>query len=301
MGRDRSGKRKGDLGRVPGGFVALPHSVLDSPAYAAASPTDVKLLIDIARQCNGDNNGRLLASRAHLAGRGWKSAGVIHRSTQNLLALGLIHQTVQGHRPNKASWFAVTWRLLDPHPDYDRAAAATFERGSYLHVTPPPVTRRKPPNRASKNAGLSPMAGTERPPIGPMEGTKQTVPVPMVGPIQAPKSAPPVPSHGHHLETPSPRQVRKGPAGLKAVKASPREPTASEVIERVRDCDLDPARFDPISGECLPALQAPSKGGKRAASAWVSSALWQAGKAAAANFDEVHEAAEHDIAQRAES
>lgn len=278
MGRDRSGLRKGDLGRVAGAFVALPLSVLDSPAYAAASHTDRALLIEIARQCMGDNNGRLLASRAYLAGRGWKSAGVIHRSIQNLLAVSLIHQTVQGHRPNKASWFAVTWRLLDPHPGYDPGAAATFERGSYLRAVALQPARRQPPKQASKNAGLSPMVGTERPPVAPLDGQGQAAPVPMVGPIQAPISAPPVPSIGHHLETPSARQVRKGSAGLRAVKASSGAQIADSAFERVRECDQDPTRFDPISGECLPAVDATPKVSKRAAAAWVTSALREAGK-----------------------
>lgn len=273
MGRDRSGLRKGDLGRVAGGFVALPLSVLDSAAYAAASHTDRALLIEIARQCVGDNNGRLLASRAYLAGRGWKSAGVIHRSTQNLLSLSLIHQTVQGHRPNKASWFALTWRLLDPHPGYDPGAAATFERGSYLRATAAPVARRKPPQRASKDAGLSPIAGTGVASIGPFSGQGLTPPVPMVGPIKAQPTAPPVPCTGHHLETPSARRAGG-------------ESKAASEIERMRDCDLDPPRFDPISGECVPTEPVPAKVTKRAAAAWVRAALGQAGKQAQADgFD----------------
>lgn len=204
MGRDRSGQRKGDLGRVPGGFVALPWSVLDSRAYASLSATDKALLIEIARQFVRGNNGRLLASRAYLAGRGWKSADTIHRATQNLMAAGLIHQTVQGHRPNKASWFALTWYLLDPHPGYDPGAAVTFERGSYLQATPESAARRKPPQRvAIKNAGLSPIDGTGKPSIGPVNGQGQSPPSPMGGPIRSPKRAALVPSTGHHLETPS--------------------------------------------------------------------------------------------------
>lgn len=299
MGRDRSGQRKGDLGRVPGGFVALPYSVLDSPAWAAASYTDRALLIDIARQCAGDNNGRLLASRAYLAGKGWRSAGVIHRSTQNLLALGLIHQTVQGHRPNKASWFAVTWRLLDPHPDYDRAAAATFVRGSYLNVTPAPAKRRSPPQRGSKNAGLSPMVGTARPPIAPLEGTGQGGPCPLGGPVQPPKTAPPVPPKGHHLETPSARHGARPSAGMKSAKVSPSTPALAPVIERVRDCDLDPARFDPISGECLPAPVTPTQAAKREAAAFVTAELRRLGKVGALNgadFDDLQGGHEHEAA-----
>ncbi|MEO6278524.1 hypothetical protein [Roseateles sp.] len=153
MRRDRAGQRKGDLGRVPAAFVALPWSVLDSGAYASLSATDKALLVEIARQSLRDNNDRLLASRAYLAGWGWESADTIHRATQNLLAAGLIHQTVQGHRPSKASWFALTWYLLDPHPGYDSGAAATFVRGSYLW---PRLNRRRGASHRSGPRLLAP-------------------------------------------------------------------------------------------------------------------------------------------------
>lgn len=191
--------------------MALPWSVLDSRAYASLSHADKALLMEIARQYVRDNNGRLLASRAYLAERGWKSADTIHKGIQNLMAASLIHQTVQGHRPNKASWFALTWFLLDPHPGYDPGAAATFERGSYLRATPAPAARRQPPKRPGKNAGLCPMVGTGRAPIGPMDGQAGKLAGPMVGAIRAPKPALPVPSTGHPLETPSAAR-RRAPA-----------------------------------------------------------------------------------------
>jgi hypothetical protein len=186
MANGRAGRTKGDRGRDAGGFVALPWSVLDSPAYVLLSHPARSLLLELARQFVRDNNGRLLASRAFLAKRGWKSADVIDRAKRELLEAGFIVETVKGHRPNKASWFAVTWRLLDPHPGYDPGVSATFERGAYR-----------------KNAVLSPSGGTGRPSLGPSGGTGGTTAVPSGGPM-APVPAPsPVPSDGHHLEKPS--------------------------------------------------------------------------------------------------
>jgi hypothetical protein len=129
MANGRNGKRKGDTGRDSGGFIALPWSVMDCPVYAGLSHPAKALLLEFARQFVRDNNGRLLASRAYLAGRGWKSADVIQRAKDELLAAGFIFETVKGQRPNKASWYAVTWRTLDRHPGYDHGAVESFERG----------------------------------------------------------------------------------------------------------------------------------------------------------------------------
>ena len=276
MGRDPSGKRKGDLGRVAGGFVALPWQVLDCPAYLALRHADKALLIEIARQFVRDNNGRLLASRAHLAGRGWKSAGLISQSIKNLLSAGLIHQTVRGHRPNKASWFAVTWRLLDPHPGYDPGAAATFERSSYLRATPAPMPRRKPPQRRPiQNAGLSPMAGKAEPPIAPMVGTEARPAGPMVGAVTPGSVARPVPYTGHHLELPSAGTARKPKAKTATHQPEARARADNSIVERVREDELDPALFDPTTGEHVQASPKARRPARKAAEAWVAASLQQ--------------------------
>jgi hypothetical protein len=190
MGRDRN--RKGhDTSRDSGQFVAMPYVVLDSAAYLNLSHPAKALLMEIARQCNRDNNGRLLASRAYLAKRGWKSADTITRAVRELMDAKLIHQTVQGHRPNKASWYAVTWRILDRIPGYDAGAAACFERGSYAKHT------------LIKNAKLRPLAGPETPKTGPPDGPEGLSPSPPDGPIKAFLSTSPSPPDGHHLDKPS--------------------------------------------------------------------------------------------------
>jgi len=127
---------RGYSGRDAGGFVALPWSVLDSPAYLALSHPARSLLLEVARQYVRDNNGRLLASRAYLAKRGWNSASVIDRAKRELLAAGFIQETVMGHRPNKASWYAVTWQTLDHHPGFDAGAVEGFRRGAYRENAP---------------------------------------------------------------------------------------------------------------------------------------------------------------------
>lgn len=133
---------------MEGGFVAIPWSVLDSPAYAALSHPARSLLLELARQYTGNNNGRLLASAAYLSTRGWKSSDVIARAKLVLTDAGFIHQTVQGHRPNKASWYALTWQTLDRQSGLDHGAFESFRRGSFrtaplLSLVPSRPTREE--------------------------------------------------------------------------------------------------------------------------------------------------------------
>lgn len=109
-------------GRDAGSFVALPWSVLDCAAYRALSHPARSLLIEIARQYVKDNNGRLLASSRYLKLRGWNSTDVIQRAKKDLIEGGFIYETVKGHRPNKASWYAITWQNLDKDYRYDARA-----------------------------------------------------------------------------------------------------------------------------------------------------------------------------------
>lgn len=167
---------KGDLSRDSG---ALPWSVLDCPAYGRLSHPARALLFELARQFVRDNNGRLLASGAYLAKRGWKSADVITRAKRELLDAGFIFETVKGHRPNRASWYAVTWRALDKIPGYDTDAALCFERGAYQKAAP-------------LKKSLTPPHGVEKMP-----------PTPSHGATKATLGHPSTPLDGNHLEMPS--------------------------------------------------------------------------------------------------
>ena len=188
-GRNKSNKR--DSGRDAGGFAALPWSGLDSPAYTHLSHPARSLLIEIARQFSGHNNGRLLASAAYLKKRGWNSSDVITRAKRELLAAGFIHETVKGHRPNRASWYALTWRRLDHLPGYDHGAIESFERGAHRKLD------------SLQIASLRPQRGVEKPSIAPPKGVESCPPAPPQGAIEGtfePLSTPP---NGNHLEKPS--------------------------------------------------------------------------------------------------
>ena len=189
MANGRNARKKIDTGRDAGRFITLPVSVLESVAYLGLSANARALLMEVALQCHGDDNGRLLLSRAHMVKRGWLSSDMLTKGKRELLDAGLIFETVKGQRPNKASWYAVTWRRLDRLPGFDAGAALTFERGSY---------NKKP---LHKNAVLRPPHGTGGLSIAPPHGVAATPPVPLHGAIRAAFGPVPVPPHGHPLET----------------------------------------------------------------------------------------------------
>lgn len=180
------GRKRIDTSRDGGGFVALPWSVLDSQAYRTLSHPAKALLLEVARQYVRDNNGRLLLSMRHLRTRGWSSADVVQRAKSELLDTGLLFETVKGCRPNKASWYAVTWCSLDRSDAYDPGAERAFERGAYR-----------------KNAALIPPAGTDKPAIAPASGTGKATLVPPPGTIKPTDRNPPIPPDGNHLDMPS--------------------------------------------------------------------------------------------------
>lgn len=153
--------------RVSGGFIALPWCVLDSDAYLGLSYPARCLLIDIARQLGPDNNGKLLLTLKKLRKRGWTSSDVISRAKKELLAVGLLHQTVMGYRPNKASWYAVTWLTLYDSPKFDVGAYASFKKGAYDY--------------ARGTAKTSPLIGLDTRSCVPSYGLASTISAPSKG------------------------------------------------------------------------------------------------------------------------
>lgn len=179
-------RRKGNAAhRDAGGFIALPWAVIDSPAFAALSMHARALLLEVARQYVRDNNGRLLLTRERMAARGWKSNDMLTKARRELEAAGFLYQTVKGHRPNRASWFAVTWAPLDVHPGFDPEALPNFTRSAY------------------KNASLRPPHGTESAAIAPSHGVERSATAPSHGAMKGNFQGSPTPPHGHHLEKPS--------------------------------------------------------------------------------------------------
>ena len=93
-------------------FLMLPHNVLNHPAFVSLHSRAVKLLLDIAVQYNGRNNGDLCAPLSLMSLRGWKSSAQLHKAKKELVRNELIMVSRQGGI-NKATLFAVTWVPVD--------------------------------------------------------------------------------------------------------------------------------------------------------------------------------------------
>ena len=192
VNKARKNDKKG-RGRDGSSFALLPWVVLDSKAYEGLSHPARSLLIEFARQYVRDNNGRLLASGKYLSARGWRSADVIQRAKRELLRAGFIYETVKGHRPNKASWYAITWQDLDRISGYDAGAweGWVYARSGYSKL-------------ASQKIGVvNPAGGIDGMPIDPSGGARRTSSALSSGVISSTFLAPPIPSSGNHLEIPS--------------------------------------------------------------------------------------------------
>lgn len=110
MAKDRLSRIKGRKGNAP--FLHIPHDVLNSHAYRQLDGWSVKLLVDIAGQFTGYNNGDLNAVWSQMREKSWRSKGTLSKALKALIDAGLIEQTRQGGK-NRCSLYAVTWRAID--------------------------------------------------------------------------------------------------------------------------------------------------------------------------------------------
>ena len=158
-------KRRQKADRDGGRFVAVPAAVIDSPGYRAASGNAVKLLLELAAQFKGRNNGDLAMPWKLAKSKGWTSKDVLYRAKLDLLKKGLIAETRKGSRPHKATLYAVTWQGLDDcggKLDMSPVAFAKF-RGAYAQFDShgrtfgaPPDGPQSPAGRAITDAAKSP-------------------------------------------------------------------------------------------------------------------------------------------------
>ena len=93
-------------------FVGIPHECANHSNFIRLSPYAVKLLIDIAIQYRGNNNGDLTIAYSLMKDRGWRSEATLHKYKRELLHYGWIMLTRQGGK-HKASLYAITWKSVD--------------------------------------------------------------------------------------------------------------------------------------------------------------------------------------------
>ena len=159
---------------VQGRYALLPWAVHDSPAYAGASIAAKALLMELARQHNGANNGRLHLVHSWLAGRGWPSKSIVEKARAELIERGLIIQTKQGGLFIGPTWYALTWLPISNHAGLD-IAPHQYHKGGWQFCNLPPTARRKPPTKKRERqpdhrGSIDPTTGAGQSPIDPTTG-----------------------------------------------------------------------------------------------------------------------------------
>jgi hypothetical protein len=100
-------------GRNPSdSFLGLPHRMIHHENFRTLSTRATKLLIDIAAQYRGSNNGDLCAPFRLMKQRGWRSSDQLYKARDELLDRELIVVSRQGGR-NRCTLYALTWLSVD--------------------------------------------------------------------------------------------------------------------------------------------------------------------------------------------
>ncbi len=183
-GRNTRAHKKGDKAFTES-FTAIPKSVLYGPAYTALNKVERALFLEFALQYTGRNNGRLLCSIKQLKKRGFNSSDTLHRAKKVLLEAGLIYETVIGCRPNKASWYALTYRPLDPSDYYDPGVIEDFRKygaDRYKRVSATNVADTR--TSLNRKQNVSPPHEQEEARIAPLDGLIKGYLVPSHGAIE---------------------------------------------------------------------------------------------------------------------
>lgn len=100
-------------------FVALPKAVLQGTEYQSLPFSAKALLLELASQYTGGNNGRLTPAHSVLKKNGWSSNNTVLSAKKALLNCSFAVQTRKGHPPRTCEWIAFTWWKLDWKKDMD--------------------------------------------------------------------------------------------------------------------------------------------------------------------------------------
>ena len=109
----RNEKRRRLTGRqTTNSFLSLPHHVLNHENFRCLSPRATKLVIDIAAQYRGKNNGDLCAPLSLMRKRGWTSSDQLNKAKKELVEKDVIRVSRKGGL-NKCNLYALTWFPID--------------------------------------------------------------------------------------------------------------------------------------------------------------------------------------------
>ena len=131
---------------TPGRFAMLPLTVLDTAAVKTLSHAAFRILVLMAAQYNGGNNGALGITRIQAAVNGIGSHHTLYSALRTLEERGLIEQTYPASRvPPRPTMYALTWRSID---DTSWSRSTRIAAHTYRDWQPP----RKPKLRIVKDS-----------------------------------------------------------------------------------------------------------------------------------------------------
>ncbi len=138
MARKKRDNRWNDIDG--GSAFMVPYTLLRHPNFTRLSPYAHKLLMDVARQYSGFNNGYLCCSWALMKDMGWKSENTVRLAMQELEHYQILERTQQGGR-NKPNLHALTWRRIDGKPDNQLDTRPTMRPSDAWKVECPDFVR----------------------------------------------------------------------------------------------------------------------------------------------------------------
>jgi hypothetical protein len=110
MARHKITRAKGRAGNHS--FIQFPHRLICSARFNALSGRAVKVLMFLAAQYRGHNNGDLCAARKVAAAAGIKGSGNLQLGIEELIEAGIVILSRQGGR-NRCSLYALAWFPID--------------------------------------------------------------------------------------------------------------------------------------------------------------------------------------------
>jgi hypothetical protein len=177
------------------------------PAFRAASARARALLFDVAMQYNGRNNGRLVAAAKALRPLGWRSDDGIQKAKTELLALGLLVETRKGAKPNRAAWYALSWRPLDSAEGFD------LDPRAYVALATRKAANIAPQDGVAEIESRPPSGGVEASEIAPPHGVSIARATPPHGAIRGVFGPSLTPCGGGYIDVTIPCANVRGDAG----------------------------------------------------------------------------------------
>jgi len=148
-------------------FTSLPHALLVHETFAELSGRAVKLLLAIASQYMGSNNGHLTATASRMQAFGFHSKDSLAKSIQELLVFGFMVRT-RSQQKRLPALYAVTWFPIHEAPKgkpYNPGITPTDESSDLWRHTDP--AKAKGELRARQAAALTRKLGLDGDEVAP--------------------------------------------------------------------------------------------------------------------------------------